>query len=71
MRMTKWDQLNEKLFTRKDCALGFNKEGMLKVGKESTWQKDRKWTYYLGSVNGEQFYWQRIEVPRRRTNFFA
>ena len=45
MRMTKWDQLNEKLFTRKDCALGFNKEGMLKVGKEATRQKDRRWTY--------------------------
>ena len=56
---------------RKDCALGFNKEGMLKVGKESTWQKDRRWTYYLGSVDGEQFYWQRKEMPRRRTNFFV
>ena len=71
MRMTKWDQLNEKLFMRKDCALGFNKEGMLKVVKEKKKKKDRRRTYYLGSVDGEQFYWKRKEMPRRRTNFFV
>ena len=71
MRMTKCNQLNGTIFIRKDCKLGFNREGMLKVGKEYTYQKDRKWTYYLGSIAGEQYYWQRTELPKRRTNLFV
>ena len=71
MRMTKCNELNGTIFVRKDCVLGFNRNGMLKVGKEGTWQKDRKWTYYLGSIDGEQYYWQRRELPKRRTNLFV
>ena len=70
MRMIRNSQLSYELLTRKDFVLGFNKEGILKVGKVGTWQKDRKWTYYLGSIKGKQFYWQRKELPKRRTNLF-
>ena len=64
MRPFKNTLVNNTIFSRGDCTLGFNKEGKLSI------MGTRKFTYFLGTVENKQYYWQRAEQPRRRAKLF-
>lgn len=53
------------VIARDDCVWGFNKKGMLKRVKA-----EQHWTYFLGSIDKEQYYFRYKSRARRRTHFF-